>query len=321
MGKNHVRNIMELSNYYEYVGCFDESWQNAKSIQDRYGAEVFPDGDSLMSRTNAVVIAAPSYLHRKYGEMAIKHNKHALIEKPLALTEADGASLKYGFEHINKVLSVGHVERYNPVVTEMKKILLDENEIIAIEARRCSPFDARIADTNVVFDLMIHDLDIVLNYLQPSSLASFHAEAIIVNSKNHCDFVQALIKHNSGAISNIVASRVTEDKIRMINVHTKQAYIQGDLLNKSLTLTRKTNLKLDIGYTPTYKQENIIEKIILPNIEPLKAELMEFAHAINDKRQPLTDGNDAVKSLGIAERISSSVSNCPHLAAAGDANG
>jgi predicted dehydrogenase len=209
-------------------------------------------------------------------------------------------------------LSVGHVERYNPAIIEMKKVLKDEH-IIVIDVKRYSPFDPRISDTNVIFDLMIHDLDIVLNYLQPDPIGSLHANAVIVKSEKFSDYVQVSIQHKKGAISTICASRVTENKARTIDIHTKQAFIQADLLNKTLQVTRKTSFTLDVGYTPTYKQENIVEKIILPNVEPLKAELIEFANAINENRDTLTNGKDATNALHYAELINRLTKNSSYL--------
>ena len=311
MGRNHVRNIMELPNHYELIGCYDSSEQNLRGIHEAYGVRCFDSADKLLNLTEAVVLAVPSSLHRQYGVMSAEHKQHVLIEKPIALSETDGNVLCDIFNGLGKVLMVGHVERYNPVVVEMKKVLETECDIIAIDARRCSPFDKRIADTNVIFDLMIHDLDIVLNYIQPNAVKFITANAVIVKSASHSDYVQAIFQHETGAISTILASRVTEDKIRTIDIHTKHALIRGDLLNKTLNVIRKTSFNLDLGYTPTYKQENIVEKIILPNIEPLKAELIEFSNAIRENRVAQTNGKDAMKALHYAERINELTSNCP----------
>jgi predicted dehydrogenase len=312
MGRNHVRNILELPNFYELIGCFDKSAENVKIIKKKFNVNCFTDAKELLNKTDAVVLAVPSSLHFEYGIMASQFNQHALIEKPIALSKADGEALCEAFEKKGKVLSIGHIERYNPAILEMKKVLENE-DIIAIDAKRYSSFDPRISDTNVIFDLMIHDLDIVLNYLQPDPIDSLHANAVIVRSEKFSDYVQVSIQHQKGAISTICASRVTENKVRTIDVHAKQAFIQADLLNKTLQVTRKTSFALDAGYTPTYKQENIVEKIILPNVEPLKAELIEFANAINENRESLTHGKDATKALHYAELINGLTKNSRYL--------
>jgi len=315
MGRNHVRNILALPGHYELVGCYDEAEASRNIVREMFDVSCFNSVEQLFRETDAVVLAVPSSLHREYGLLAAEYKQHALIEKPIALSEADGVLLCEAFAKAGKTLMVGHIERYNPAVIEMKKILESECSagIIAIDAKRCSPFDPRIGDTNVIYDLMIHDLDIVLNYLLPDPIATVSASALTVRSKSYSDYVQAVIQHEGGAISTICASRVTENKIRTIDVHTKQAFIQADLLNKTLQVTRKTSFALDVGYTPMYKQESIVEKIMLPTVEPLKAELMEFAKAITEGRDALTHGEDATKAVQYAETVHSLTANCPRL--------
>lgn len=302
MGRNHLRVLKELNRDFELIGFTDKSEENIKFAEETYKIKYFKEIEELLNNVDAVVIAAPSSLHKEIGLLAAKHKVHALIEKPIALSEEDGKILCEEFAKNNVILMVGHVERYNSVVSELKKII-EKEEIIAIEAKRCSPFDPRISDTNVIYDLMIHDIDIIFNYLNTTAIENISAKAINVMSNNRADYVQAVLQHSNGTISSLVASRVTEDKVRTIDVHTKKCFIRADLLNKTLTVSRKTTFNLDIGYVPTYKQENIIEKIIIPNVEPLKAEHLEFAKAINEQRTPLTSGKDATKAVTIAEKI------------------
>ena len=313
MGRNHVRNILELPQYYEFVGCYDNSAENVDIAVKRFGVKCFSDAETLLKNTDAVVLAVPSSLHLQHGLLVVQHKNHALIEKPIALTKTDADILCNEFSKINKTLMVGHIERFNPVVSVMKEILKNESDIIAIEARRCSPYDIRISDTNVIFDLMIHDLDIVLNCLYPHPVSSTQASAVIAKSRNHSDYVQAVFQHDSGVISTILASRVTEDKIRSIDIHTGNSLIRGDLLNKTLSITRKTSLSPDLSHNPMYKQESVIEKVMLPIVEPLKTELIEFAVAIRDGREALTNGREATNALYFAEQIQKLTENSPKI--------
>lgn len=303
MGRNHVRNICELPGYYEFVGFHDVKEENIRFIEDTYGIAHFDNVDRLIGSVDALVVAAPSFLHFELGSKIIRQGKHALIEKPITLVETEGKILCEKFAVQNKVLMVGHVERFNPAVTEMKKVIDQEGGVIALDAKRCGPFNPRISDTNVVFDLMIHDLDIIINYLYPHPVRTVDAKAVKVMSENNCDYAQAIMQFDTGIITTLLASKVTEDKIRTIDVHTRQSLIRADLLNKTLSITRKTKLLNLHNYTPVYSQETIIEKVILPNVEPLKCELVEFANAINQNRQGLTDGGSAVNALHYAELI------------------
>ena len=302
MGMNHIRNILELPYYYTLTGCYDNSPEQLSACKERFGITCFESAESLLEKTQAIVLAVPSSLHKEYGILAARYKQHTLMEKPIALSEEDGDFLCRAFETTGKIFMVGHIERYNPAVIEIKKILENEPVIIAIDVKRCSPFDKRISDTSVIYDLMIHDLDIVLNYLQKSPVTRINALSNTVKS-NMGDYVCTLMQHESGAITTITASRVTESKIRTIEVHTENSFIQADLLNKTLQTTRKTGFHLNLGYSPMYKQENIIEKIMLPNIEPLKAELIEFAKSVNENRIPETDGASAVRALHWADKI------------------
>ncbi|MCI8699827.1 MAG: Gfo/Idh/MocA family oxidoreductase [Clostridia bacterium] len=302
MGRNHLRVLKELNKDFELVGFSDKMEENIKFAEETYKIKYYKEIEELLNNVDAVIIAVPSSLHKEIGLMVAKHKVHALIEKPIALSEEDGKMLCEEFEKNNVRLMVGHVERYNSVVSELKKII-DNEEIIAIEARRCSPFDPRISDTNVIYDLMIHDIDIVFNYLNITPIENITSTAVNVMSNNRADYVQAVAQHTNGTISSLIASRVTEDKVRTIDIHTKKCFIRADLLNRTLTVSRKTTFDLNVGYVPTYKQENIIEKIMLPNVEPLRAEHLEFAKAIIEGRTPLTSGKDATKAVELAEKI------------------
>lgn len=305
MGRNHLRILKELNNDFEVVGFTDKDDNNINFAKEAYKIEYFANVLDLVKSVDAVVIATPSSLHKEIGLLVAENSIHALIEKPITLNGNDGYLLCEKFAKNNKVLMVGHIERYNPVVAELKKILENE-EIISIDVKRCSPFDPRISDTNVVFDLMIHDIDIIFNYLNTSPIASICSNLVSVSS-NNADYVQSVVQHSSGAITSLVASRVTEDKIRTIEIHTKKAFIRADLLNRTLSVSRKTTFDLNVGYVPLYKQENIMEKIMVPNVEPLKAEYLEFAKAIVNNEVPLTNGIDATKAVKIAEQINLSV--------------
>ena len=302
MGRNHVRNILELPNHYNLVGCFDKSPDNRKLAMDTFGVTFFDSADELLAQTDAVVIALPSFLHKEYGMLAAKHNNHVLMEKPIALSSDDGQALTQAFVQNNKTLMVGHVERFNPVTVELIKIAQQE-KIIAIDIKRCGPYDPRISDTSVIFDLMIHDLDIFLN-LVDSPITNLSVSAVSLKPENDfVDHVQSLLTLENGVIATICASRVTEDKIRTIDISTENALIRADLLNKTLQITRRANLTGSYGTTATYRQESVVEKVVLSNVEPLKAQHMEFCKAIKEARLPIANGETSVKALVLAEKI------------------
>ena len=165
--------------------------------------------------------------------------------------------------------------------------------------------DRRISDTDVIYDLMIHDIDILLNAIVPNAKpASVKALGRKVYSERYMDYVESFMSFDNDVIASVVSSRTTESKIRKIQVHCENAYVDADLLNRTLTISRKTAYKLNVGYDPVYKQENVIERIIVPNEEPLKAELKYFYNSIVSRKIPeINNGRTALNSIQLLDQI------------------
>jgi predicted dehydrogenase len=195
---------------------------------------------------------------------------------------------------------VGHIERFNPVTSELDKILSSE-EILSIDVHRLSPFDARIFDTDVALDLMIHDIDLLSNFIR-DDISDIKSQGINVYS-NTFDYVQTLIKYSSGKLASLTASRITEDKKRTVEINTKSAYIVADYLNRTITITRKTKFSLDVGYATKYKQENIQEKVFVPMKEPLFAELEHFHECISTRAVPKTSIINSLNVLKTCKEV------------------
>jgi predicted dehydrogenase len=305
MGKNHVRVIKSLPEQYELVAVFD---RDAATVSQLGLSDIAaPTAQDLFEKADAVAIAAPSSLHTALAIEAAGNGLHALVEKPLALSSAGARQIVDAFERSGTKLLVGHVERYNPVITELSKILVHEN-IIGVQIERCSPKDLRISDTDVVFDLMIHDIDILQGTVaggEPLTLLSAGGEKVY--SADNIDYAQAMLRSGGGAILSVLSSRATEDKIRKMHVHCVDCYIEIDLLIRSITISRKTNYALDIGYDPTYSQQSVTERVFITNEEPLRREFLHFADCINKDAAPLTDGGSALSSIGVLESIRSMI--------------
>ena len=305
MGKNHVRLAHEHDAYIDFIGVFDPDSDRIKKM----GLDdlAFDSEQQLMKAVDAVIVAAPSSMHKRLGLLAAENNCHLLMEKPLALSYEDGKELVEAFEKKDKVLMVGHVERFNPVITELEKAIKNE-KVVAIEIDRCSPMDRRISDTDVIYDLMIHDVDILINSLVPNTvIENTHAVGTTSYSEHYKDYVQAVFKFENGAVGSVVSSRATEGKIRSIRVHCDKSCIEADLLHKSMEISRKTRYSLDVGYDPTYKQENIKEEIFVPNVESLKTEQLHFFECIRNHKEAKTNGASALRSLKVLDAIKEEV--------------
>jgi len=302
MGFNHVRVHNELFAEAELTGVFDIDGEKAKRIADMFNTRCFDAMEDLLARVQAVSITTPTSLHLEHGLSAARSSVHTLIEKPIAASFTEGKQLADEFTHRGLLLQIGHIERYNPAVVELKKILKTE-EVLAINFKRLSS-DRRIHDTDIVHDLMIHDIDL-MNWLVGSSIKSIHAEGLTnVLGKDSIDYAEGLIKFDNGVVAGLTASRITEDKIRTITVHTASSYIQVDCISRSIQISRKTNYRLDIGHDITYRQENILEKVIVPQYEPLKAQLSDFIRCVKSGDKSPVSGNEGLEAVRVADEIS-----------------
>jgi len=304
MGKNHIRLTSEIPGF-ELIGIFDTN-PEARLVAENYGVRYFSELDELFSSVDAVIIASPSSTHLPIALCAAEKGLHALVEKPLGLDAEEAATLCEAFQKSKTVLAAGHVEQFNPVVLEAEKILKNE-VVIAINTRRFSPKDSRINDADVLQDLLIHDLDIIINSLNKSQIKKLYANGRTAYNKELVDYAHSLLEFEDGMLATVEASRTTEDKVRDIDIHTTNSYIRMDLLNKTLLITRRTNYKLDTGYNPVYRQENITEKVFIPIVEPLRAELLDFLDSIRNNRQPRTDGAKALYVLKIIDEMKAKI--------------
>ena len=305
MGKNHVR-ILSDERRFDLIGVFDQSRDCADEVSAQYDVKVFHTIKELLAEVEAVVLAVPSVLHKEVGLQVAEHGVHALIEKPLALNASDAELLSKAFREKNLKLMVGHIERFNPVITELLKVL-DRGTVFYIEAHRYSPFSGsgRITDTSVVEDLMIHDIDLVLQLMSPAEPAKIQSAGMHVMSHD-VDFASCVLTFdNAHAVIN--ASRVSQEKERTIRVHSKDREIVADLLAKSLAITQNTDILLGGEHENTYRQNGVVQKIFVPAIEPLKSELLSFYDAVVEDKPIAVSGEDAASAIRICEAVKNQI--------------
>lgn len=301
MGKNHLRILSEERGHFDLAGIYDVDLEHAEKLAAQYEVKAFPEVDALLEQLEAVVIAVPSSLHKELGLLAAAHGVHALIEKPLAVNSDQAGELCRAFAAHGRKLAVGHVERFNPVVSVLSKILKHE-QIIAMEARRYSSFDGRIKDANVVEDLMIHDIDLVCSLMQGHCVTQVSSLGRVVRS-DRLDFVQGMLRFDNGVQATVSASRVTEDKVRELDIHTRDSFIKTDLLAKTLQISKNTSIVIDDGNKNSYKQDGITQKIFVPMVEPLRAELISFYESVVNDAPVEVDGRTAAGAISLCEEI------------------
>ena len=256
-----------------------------------------------MDEVEAVVIAVPSSLHKDVALLAAEHGVHALVEKPLATTGEDAEIIRKAFVEKNLKLAVGHIERFNPVYTELRK-LVDPEDIFYIEACRYSPYSSggRITDTSVVEDLMIHDVDLVCALMEGKEVTSLHGRGEPVRS-SRIDFATCIMDFGGKAHAVVNASRVSQNKVRTITVHTADGCICADLLAKTLEIYKSTNLTMDSTRDNSCQQEGIVQKFYVPIEEPLRAELIAFYESVVNGTPIVVGGEAGIRAIKICEQV------------------
>ncbi len=302
MGASHARALNSLSHLCALRGVYDQDGVKSRAVAQNCHTEAFARLDDLLASVDAVTIAVPTSVHYETACAAIDRGKHVLIEKPMAATSAQAMDLVARARASGVVLQVGHVERFNPAVDLLPEIL-DGKHLVAFDFHRMSPFDSRAHDTDVVADLMIHDLD-VLRSLLPEPPSGVWAAGTAPSSGAWADYVVATLTYESGVIANLTASRVTEQKVRTLCVTTLEAYIELDYLERRILVSRATNPHFSNSGL-SYRQENVVEKVYVPNREPLVAEFENFLRCIRTGERPLVTGEDGVAALEVVERIQS----------------
>lgn len=291
MGKNHVRIYSELKDV-DKVYIFDTNEVAAQRIKENFGnlVEVSDSLDQMFDNIEALSICTSTENHYEVAEKAIKRGINILVEKPLALNLQEGERLLKIYNN-DLVAGVGHIERFNPIMKEIKNLIKNPRYI---EIKRHNPDSDRINDADVVFDLMIHDIDLIWNYLLNNQPAD---ELYSVWDSDLC---KVLARFSDCTVS-LSASRIACKKVRAIYVEDEEFSIDADFMTQEVYIYRKPQ---KYGQTDQrYVQENIIEKVMVNKVEPLKEELKSFLDCINKKEHFPVTMEQAVLNLRIAEEI------------------
>jgi virulence factor len=309
MGRHHVRIYDRLPHEVKLVGIFDTNKHLANELAKTYNTKSFNLLTDLLDECDAISVAVPSIYHYEVAMEALKLNKSILIEKPIASSIMEAKEIMNEAKSKGLIVQVGHIERFNPAIIELRKLLIDQKSV-GIDIKRLSPFDGRITDVDVIQDLMIHDIDIVLN-LFGHNIHEIRAFGKSVFSKNNLiDYAIASIQFNSGVIANLTASRVTQEKIRKLSLTTESSYIDLDYMDKKISIYQWTNMKEDLNLKEaTYKQESVVSRVFVPNEEPLLNELKSFVSSVKNKQEPVVTAYDGLKSLEICEKIKENIYN------------
>ena len=288
-GRNHARVYRRLEGV-EFVGVVDRNSERARSIADEFGTAVLPDLDSLAGRVDAVSLAVPTIEHAHIGCLLLSRGIDVLVEKPIAASVAEADELIHAAQQYARVLQIGHLERFNPAFVAVLPII---KEPLYFEVHRLGVFSPRSLDIDVVYDVMIHDLDILLA-LANSPVESIHSLGIPVIT-DKVDIAHARLEFASGAVANLTASRVSTERVRKLRFFQHHEYI-------SLDYARQDALRIRVR-KPVPEPQFDFEPIPTRHEEPLEAELRSFVDAVRNGKQPLVDARAGRRALELADKV------------------
>jgi virulence factor len=309
MGQHHCR-IYSGLRQTRLAGVYDSDCHIANDLATRYDTTCFTNIDELLDQVDAISIATPTPTHFDFAMRCLERGIHVLVEKPVTNTLEEAEILARAVEKRQLILEVGHIDRFNPTYLELKNVL-ESVEPLAINFRRLSPFQGSNKDVDVVLDMMVHDLDLVLDLTgrMPDQISAYGIEPFSGNM----DHVVAQLFFNPCLLVSLTASRMTEHKIRSVEVTTREAYLVADFLNKGIQVHRRSLGEysgLNHGGVK-YRQESVIEQILVPNIEPLLLEIQHFLKCVQDHCKPCVSVYEGLNALKLALLISNLASqNC-----------
>jgi predicted dehydrogenase len=281
MGDFHARVYREIPGV-DLVAVVDVREDRAREIAEKYHSVPFTDYRDIYGLTDAVSICVPTSLHYSVAKDFIAQKKDILLEKPMTTSIEEAEDLISRARKEQVLLQIGHVERFNAAVSELKNVVKNP---IFIESKRLGPKTPRIDDAGVILDLAIHDIDIVLSIV-PSQIEKINVAATSVYSGLE-DIANIQMEFTNGCIAVITASRVTEEKIRTLAITQEDAYIFLDYADQELHIHRRASSDYFTSQEVLkYKQESFIERIFVHKDNPLKLELAYFINAINDGSSP-----------------------------------
>jgi predicted dehydrogenase len=298
------------------AGVFDSNPEAAAETAEEFGGRAFASLDALLSEADAVTIATPTATHADLAEACLSRGVACLVEKPLAKDVADARRIAEAARRSGRVVQVGHIERFNPAVRAMDRLGIRPR---FIEVVRVSPMTFRSIDVGVVFDIMIHDIDIVLR-LARSPVARIDAVGVGVIG-NHEDICNARLTFENGCVANITASRLALKTERRLRVFSPDGYVSIDYQKKYGIVARKSgNLRaireaaerIRSGEVKDLSELNYaglvqIEELAIDDIEPLRAELESFVAAITEGAPPAVTVDEGLAAVETAQRIVESI--------------
>jgi predicted dehydrogenase len=292
-GRHHARIYAALQHEAELVGVFDVDPARAEAVAREFHTAVLPGMDAVAERAQAVSLAVPTADHSRVGCRLLEQGCDLLVEKPMAAS-LDEADALIAAARAGRILQVGHVERFNPAVRAAEEIV---SRPLFFEVHRLGVFSPRSLDVDVIYDIMIHDLDILLALVK-AGVVDLRAVGIpVVTGK--VDIAHARLEFSTGAVANVTASRISTERVRKMRFFQKGEYV-------SLDFSRRDAMRIRVaaaGSEPPFA----FERLPAAAEEPLEAELRAFLAAVRSRSRPRVDGEAGRSALELADRVAAAV--------------
>ncbi|OGW49792.1 MAG: UDP-N-acetyl-D-glucosamine dehydrogenase [Nitrospirae bacterium GWC2_57_9] len=279
----------------DLVGVVDTDPERGQLIAQKLSTRWFPEPALLLGRVDAVSIVVPTAFHHRVALPFLEQGVHVLLEKPVTVTLDQADEVIAVSDRTNAVLQIGHIERFNPAVTSIKKLLTSPRYITA---ERAAPFTVRCTDVNVILDLMIHDLDIVVDLAGSDPKEISAAGASVMTTET--DTATARIVFENGCIADVTASRVSDEKKRMLRVFDGDNLYTSDYQTQKATVSRKAGDRV---------VELVAKDIATERRDTLNEEIRSFVHCIGTGTRPLVSGREGRRALALATLITRNITS------------
>ena len=295
MGQYHLNIIRNLPDV-QIAGIADINKERLSEMSYKYDVPGYDNNRKLIKKCDSVFIATPTSTHYDVAKECLEMDRHILLEKPMTTDLTEAEELVEISREKNLILQIGHVERFNGAVQQLKKIVMNPLHISSI---RMAPYDPRVSDVGVVLDLMIHDIDIILNLIG-NGVEEISAMGTSVFSPFE-DLASVQLYFESGCSAHILASRTSQKKVRELNIIQKDSFIFLDYDTQDIEIHRMAkNAYLLTPEEIRYSRASFVEHLSIQKDNPLKLEILHFLDCTNNGTEPFVSNETDLKALEIS---------------------
>lgn len=297
LGRIHAMKYQKIPQV-ELVAVVDIHAEQARRVGEELSVPFYSDYTRIFDQVDLVTVATPTYSHFRVTESCLQAGLHVLVEKPITTTLEEADELISLAERVGRVLQVGHLKRFHPAV-----VALEQSEVLQaprfIDSVRLAQFKGRSLDLDVVLDLMIHDVDLILNFVR-SEVVDVDAVGMKVVT-DHVDIANARLRFQNGCVANVTASRIARNATRRMRIFQENSFLSLDFIQNDILIVRRGEGGLSVGDDGS----PIVEETTLPiqNYDTLEAEILSFCSAVRLRRPPLVSGLDGRKALHVVTMI------------------